>query len=223
MIDPNIAPAITQLALEKTALRKQLLAQRKAMPTETRVQAQEAHAAHLLEWLEHWREDSTAHDPDASGHAMSDPVIGVFWPVSGEPDLAPLYATLRTRGFTLALPVAPARHHALEYRLWDGVAPRQRDASGVPAPLEAALCEVGVVLIPCVGVHPQGWRLGYGGGYFDRTLAAWEDRPGAAPVFTIGIAFEQQRCHFEVDVHDRRLDALATEHGVQVWPPRAAR
>ena len=208
MIDPNIAPAHAPFALDKTSLRQQLLAQRKAMPAEVRARAQDALGAHLIPWLEHLR--------GVKGESLST-CVGVYWPIAGEPDLTPAWAVLSTRGFDLALPVATARGHVLEYRAWNGSALAQRDASGVPAPLDAPACVVDVVLIPCVGVQAGGWRLGYGGGYFDRTLAAWAERKDAPAIATMGVAFERQRCDFEPDAHDRRLDALLTENGVQHW------
>jgi 5,10-methenyltetrahydrofolate synthetase len=218
MIDPNIAPENTLLAFEKTALRKQLLTQRKDMPATMRAQRQEALARHLMQWIENWRDGlRTARQCLAEADTAS-PRIGVFWPIAGEPDLRPAWEALRERGFRLALPVAVRRNCALDYRAWNGRAPTERDASGVPAPLDAPSCEVQVVLIPCVGVHPEGWRLGYGGGYFDRTLAGWSHRTGHSAVVTVGIAFDQQRCCFETSAHDRRLDVLVTETGRQVWP-----
>jgi 5,10-methenyltetrahydrofolate synthetase len=211
MIDPNIASAHD----DKSLLRKQLLAVRKAMPPAARQQAQACIGKHLRATVQHLAADSgrgQSRWPEAAPG-----MVGVYWPIAGEPDLHATWASLREDGFELALPVAPARHQALDYRAWNEQVPLRKDASGVPAPLEAPSGDIAVALLPCVGLHPEGWRLGYGGGYFDRTLQAWESSGRRASIVVIGVAFELQRCRWEPDRHDRRLDAVITEAGVQCW------
>jgi 5,10-methenyltetrahydrofolate synthetase len=211
MIEPNIAPVHDG----KSLLRKQLLALRMAMPPAARQEAQACISGHLRASLRHVRADSGR--VRSQSREATPGMVGVYWPIAGEPDLRATWASLRTDGFALALPVAATRHQALEYCAWNKQVPLRKDASGVPAPLDAPPCDIAVALLPCVGLHPEGWRLGYGGGYFDRTLQAWENTGRRDSILVIGIAFEQQRCRWEPDLHDRRLDAVITEAGLQCW------
>jgi len=98
----------------------------------------------------------------------------------------------------------------LHYRTWDGSAPRARDDCGIPT-ADGAPAEPDVVLVPCVGFTASGHRLGYGGGYFDRWLAA---HPG---VTSVGVAWAFARlddAELAPEPHDQRLTLIVTEDGV---------
>ena len=133
-------------------------------------------------------------------------LLAVYWPLSGEPDLAETYALLAREGALLALPVVVRRHAALEFAAWTPGEAMVLDPMGVAVP--AALRTVArppALLVPCLGFNESGYRLGYGGGFYDRTLA-----DGIRPA-TLGIAYACQATVFAVDSHDVPLDLVVTE------------
>ena len=181
-----------QNKLDKTALRRTLLAQRQQLAPEVRQILDERIVAHVLAW---WR---------GSGARC----LGVYWPMRGEPDLRPLYRRLAEEGVQLALPMVVEKDAALTFTAWKPGDELVTQGLGgqVPAPGAAEL-RPEALLIPCVGFNVRRQRLGYGGGYYDRTLAV-HPRPAA-----IGIAYAASRCDFEGDAHDIALDLVITEAG----------
>ncbi len=134
--------------------------------------------------------------------------VSGYWPMDGEIDLRPLLETLYARGHQILLPETPPRGNPLIFRHWHPGAPMIRERFGTYRPDG----EVGVpdfLFMPLVAFDRAGRRLGYGGGYYDRTLAGL---PGAR---AIGCAFAAQELD-EVPVaeYDARLDAVVTERGV---------
>ncbi|WP_197047247.1 5-formyltetrahydrofolate cyclo-ligase [Paucibacter sp. KBW04] len=103
-----------------------------------------------------------------------------------------------------ALPYAFKSPRRMDYRRWDGGAPGLTDECGIASSSGAPLVP-DVVLVPCVGFTREGYRLGYGGGYFDRWLAA---HPG---VTSIGLAWSISETHFPVEAHDQALTLILTE------------
>ena len=137
-------------------------------------------------------------------------VIGYYMPFRGEPDLRPLLDTWRDAGAETALPVVVGRDLPLEFRRWWPGAPLSKGALSLPAPDGTPLCVPQVVLMPPVGFDGQGYRLGYGGGYFDRTLAALKPAP-----IKIGVAFEVSRmASIDPQSYDIAMDFVITERGV---------
>ena len=115
-------------------------------------------------------------------------VLGVFWPFRAEFDPRPLIKTLTAAGRVVALPAVIDRRGPLEYRAWR---PGENLVSGVwdiPIPEKREIVIPAMVLAPLVGFDGASFRLGYGEGYFDRTLATLTPRP-----FAIGVGFEFQR------------------------------
>lgn len=115
-----------------------------------------------------------------------------------------------TAGLPLALPFSRRVPREMHYRTWDGGALRAVDECGIPAS-DGAEVVPDVVLAPCVGFTRTGYRLGYGGGYFDRWLAAHPH------VTAIGVAWAQAEvdaAEFAVQAHDRPLMLVVTERGV---------
>jgi 5-formyltetrahydrofolate cyclo-ligase len=114
--------------------------------------------------------------------------LGVYWPFRAEFDPRPLVHRLIAEGFGAALPVVVDKKGPLEYRDWRPGDPLVDGVWGIPIPERREVVVPQAVLAPLVGFDPQGYRLGYGGGYFDRTLAALAPRPWA-----IGVGFELSR------------------------------
>lgn len=131
--------------------------------------------------------------------------LGVYWPIRCEPDLRAAYAELASRGVQLALPMVVARDAPLQYACWRPGELLVKDSMGVMVPKAVRVIQPDALLVPCVGFNAGNIRLGYGGGFYDRTLAA-KPRPLCA-----GIAYAASRCDFDSDAHDVALDAIITE------------
>lgn len=136
-------------------------------------------------------------------------LVGGYWPIRGEVDPLPYLQRVGDAGAAAALPAVIAPAAPLEYRAWT---PRTRMAPGrwdTLHPAEGPPVTPAALLIPLVGFDAAGHRLGYGGGFFDRTLAALAPRP-----LTIGLGFELGRLPaFEPAWHDERMDVIITEAG----------
>lgn len=131
--------------------------------------------------------------------------LGLYWPLDGEFNaVADLLARALPEPPLLALPFAYQATRQMEYRRWDGSAPGLQDECGI-ASCAGAPVQPDVVLVPCVGFTREGYRLGYGGGYFDRWLEA---HPG---VTSVGLAWSCGEAKFAVEPHDRALTLLLTE------------
>ncbi|MBR9970385.1 5-formyltetrahydrofolate cyclo-ligase [Magnetospirillum sulfuroxidans] len=139
-------------------------------------------------------------------------VVAGYWPMGDELDPRPLLELLGGRGCTLALPVVTARGQALTFRRWDSGDPLEAGFHGTLHPIAASAVLVPkVLLVPLLAFDAHGYRLGYGGGYYDRTLA---DLRLHAHVTAIGIAFAAQQVQaVPRDRHDQPLDLMLTEHG----------
>lgn len=175
---------------EKHQLRKQLLAARKAMAPEEKAWRDKAIGERLLAWLET--------NPAGS--------IGIYWPTQGEPDLTGVYRVLAERGVLLALPVVVERDAPLVFHAWQPGDCLAADAHGVMAPVKrVSTTQPELLVVPCVGFNTYGYRLGYGGGYYDRTLA------GKQPPRAAGIAYAPCEAVFETGAHDIRMDVVITE------------
>lgn len=98
----------------------------------------------------------------------------------------------------------------MHYRAWDGSAPALRDGCGIAAS-EGPPVEPDVVLVPCVGFTRSGYRLGYGGGYFDRWMAAHPHVTAVGVAWSVG---EVSEADFAPQPHDQPLTLVVTEHGV---------
>ena len=136
--------------------------------------------------------------------------IGVYWPFRGEPDLGRLIDSVIRRGGICALPVVIARGTPLEFRVWAPGAPLERGIWNIPVPATGGTVAPDVVVAPVVGFDRACFRLGYGGGYFDRTLAAMPKKPRA-----FGVGYAQAAIPtIYPQPHDIPMDAVVTESGV---------
>ena len=139
--------------------------------------------------------------------------VGFCWPVKNEPDLRPLMQTWiesGNAGFTALLPVVVEAGAALAFRAWTPGSRLEADRYGIPAPVEGEFLVPEALLIPVNAFDAAGYRIGYGGGFFDRTLAALQPVP-----LSIGVGFELSRVDsIFPQAHDIRLDAMVSEAGV---------
>lgn len=181
-------------ARDKATLRKQLQAERQAMAD------RHERAVHLQQVLRVWlvgRRETT---------------IGAYWPIKGEFDALPALfrwseADPQRR---IGLPVIDRETRQLRFHVWYPGCPMEEDAYGIPKPKDTEAFEPQLLLVPCVGFGPQGVRLGYGGGFYDRTLAALRPRP-----YTVGVGYGHGFIPWlAAEPHDVPLDAMLTEDGV---------
>jgi 5-formyltetrahydrofolate cyclo-ligase len=170
-------------------------------------------------------------------------VIGAYWPIKGEFDPLPaLYRwqedailaqdspsnqALAPDGRTqlaaesiasrsprkIGLPVVNKRDKTLTFHAWYPGCPMEEDAYGIPKPKGTEVIVPTLLFVPCVGYGPGGYRLGYGGGFYDRTLATLQPRP-----VTVGLCYSHGWLpDMDPEPHDIPLDALLNEKGA-VWP-----
>ena len=133
-------------------------------------------------------------------------IVAVYWPIRGEPDLRPWLRALSERGVRVALPAALALGRPLEFREWAPGARFERGLWNIPWPADGAEVVPGVVIAPLVGFDRDCYRLGYGGGFFDRTLVALVPRPLA-----IGVGYAAAAiATIYPQPHDIPMDAIVT-------------
>jgi 5-formyltetrahydrofolate cyclo-ligase len=139
-------------------------------------------------------------------------VVSGFTPFGAEIEVVPLMARLAGEGWRTALPVVAGRDLPLVFRAWVPGEPTAAGAWSIPVPLDTAPVVVpDVLLVPMLAFDGQGYRLGYGGGFYDRTLAELRARK---PVVAVGVAFSgQEVAHVPREAHDEPLDWILTETG----------
>ena len=189
--------------LEKKALRKALVEQRLNMPD------RQQRSAVLQDVMRIW----LVGRPDI--------VIGAYWPIKGEFDPLPALHRWKEDGELLdqpqrrriGLPVVDKVHKTMVFHAWYPGCRMEDDAYGIPKPKDTEVIVPTLMFISCVGYGPGGYRLGYGGGFYDRTLAILEPRP-----HTVGLGYTSGfLSDFEPQAHDIALDAILNENGA-VWP-----
>ncbi len=190
---------------EGESLRRKLVAARQALPDrlERAVQLQQI----LRAWLIGRRETS----------------IGAYWPIKGEFD--PLPALYRwTEGASdgtarrIGLPVADRETKSLRFHVWYPGCETELDAYDIPKPKGTDEFLPEMLIVPCLGFGPGGVRLGYGGGFFDRTLRSLSPRP-----VTVGVSYTHGFLPLlRSSADDLPLDAMLTEDGV-MWQRPAGR
>ena len=190
-------------AQEKKALRKALIAQRLNMTD------RQQRAAVLQDVMRIWLV------------GRPDTVVGAYWPIKGEFDPLPALHRWKEDGELIdqpqprriGLPVVDKVHKTMVFHAWYPGCRMEEDAYGIPKPKDTEVIVPTLLFISCVGYGPGGHRLGYGGGFYDRTLASLEPRP-----FTVGLGFTQGFLpDLESESHDIALDAILNENGA-VWP-----
>ncbi|MFZ4285970.1 5-formyltetrahydrofolate cyclo-ligase [Variovorax sp. HJSM1_2] len=190
-------------AQDRKALREALVAQRLDLPD--RLQRADLLQRVMRIWLV----------------GRTDEVIGAYWPIKGEFDPLPALHRWKEDGELLegpklkriGLPVVDKTTKTLTFHAWYPGCPMEEDAYGIPKPKDTEVVVPTLLFVPCVGYAAGGYRLGYGGGFYDRTLAALQPRP-----FTVGLGYTQGYLEdFEPAAHDMPLDAILNDNGV-VWP-----
>lgn len=181
--------------LDKPQLRNALLEARKAMSDADR----RVFNATIGDQVIAWAASLVADHPEI--------VIGVYWPIRNEPDLRPTYAVLSAQGVQLALPVVVDKDVPLRFVRWTPGDTMLKDSFGVAIPAHQTIVSPQALLIPCVGFNRERLRLGYGGGFYDRTLAL-SPRPS-----TVGIGYANGLAEFDGAAHDIALDMILTETG----------
>eukprot|EP01041_Mallomonas_annulata_P017970 gene17971-36679_t len=149
-----------------------------------------------------------------------DTVIGAYWPIKGEFDPLPALHRWKEDGELLdepqlrriGLPVVNKQHKTLTFHAWYPGCPMEEDAYGIPKPKDTEVIVPTLLFVPCVGYAAGGYRLGYGGGFYDRTLATLQPKP-----FTVGLGFTHGFLDdFEPEEFDLPLDAILNDNGVVV-------
>ena len=142
--------------------------------------------------------------------------IAVYWPIRQEIDVFPLLCQLDTIGCLCFLPAVIGRQEPLQFRIWKPGDNLVRSQFGIlEPPVNHTIGTPDIIIIPLLAFDSAGYRLGYGGGFYDRTLAELRDQ---SDVFAIGAAFEGQKIDsVPHDKFDQRLDAVVTEkHVLQI-------
>ncbi len=176
---------------ERGGMRARLLAAR--MDMEDRVERERVLVNRVSRWL----------------HTMPVKRLAFFWPIRGEPSLAQLITAWLAEDSARQAGLPIVVGDLLEFAPWTPSTPMEPGAYGIQVPASKQRMKPQVLLIPCLGIDQNRYRLGYGGGYYDRTLARISPRPVA-----VGIAFDCARLPtIRPQPHDIRLDLALTESG----------
>jgi 5-formyltetrahydrofolate cyclo-ligase len=177
---------------DRQELRDRLLTAREAMPN--RPEVERALTARVARWL----------------RTMPVTRLGFYWAIRGEPDLRRVILAWLAEDVQRRAGLPVMVDGLLEFAPWTADTPMVVGKMGIAVPSRHARMSPQLLLIPCVGIDSLRYRLGFGGGYYDRTLAALDPRP-----VTVGIAFERTRVpSIQPQPHDVRLDLVITESGV---------
>lgn len=134
-------------------------------------------------------------------------ILGAYWPFRGEPDLRNWAIRAMERGGRIALPVVVEKGHPLEYRLWAPGDPLERGVWNILVPVRGEVVRPDVTIAPVVGFDAGHYRLGYGGGFFDRTLAVLP-----ASTLKIGVGYAESRIPtIYPQSHDIPMDVIVTD------------
>lgn len=115
-------------------------------------------------------------------------MVSFYWPFRGEPDLRPWAETVNARRGRTALPIVVEKGQPLIFRAWREGEPLDKGIWNIPIPAQGEQVLPDVVIAPVVGIDPDNYRLGYGGGFFDRTLASMPRKP-----LVLGVGYAMQR------------------------------
>lgn len=183
--------AWTDVARWRTAERKRLIDERLAVEAAERRSGSERIAAGLDRVI-----------GKASGQ-----IVSVYWPFRGEPDLRNWSIRVIERGGRIALPVVIKKGWPLEFRIWSPGDPLERGVWNILVPSHGPSVQPDTIVAPVVGFDHANYRLGYGGGFFDRTLAAIRKRP-----FVVGVGYTRSRIPtIYPQPHDIPMNVIVTD------------
>ena len=175
----------------RKAQRARLIELRREMPLDRHQQANEAIERELLKRL-----PPRSHD-----------IVACYWPFRREFNCVPYMREVLRGGGRVALPVVLGRGHPLEFRCWTEQAPMAHGVWNIPHPAGGAPVFPSALVIPLVGFDDAGYRLGYGGRYYDNTIASFTTRP-----FCVAVGFEFSRLRtIHPQPHDQPMDVIITE------------
>jgi 5-formyltetrahydrofolate cyclo-ligase len=186
-----------ELLLDKNNIRARALGARKAIRPEQAQEAAQKLSVHLFKFI-----------------PQTTRIIGGYMAIHGEISIAAAMAAFHSRGHTIALPVVVGEGKPLVFRKWQPGEPLEKGAYGIDIP-PAGASEVipDAVIVPLAAFDAAGHRLGYGAGYYDKTIPKM--RAQKKDILLVGAAYaEQQVEKIPADEHDRKLDAVVTEKGV---------
>ncbi|MDE0941413.1 MAG: 5-formyltetrahydrofolate cyclo-ligase [Alphaproteobacteria bacterium] len=197
---------------QKATARKEARAKRQAVPAHVRKTAGAASAAYFLNAIP----------------LTTNSIISAFWPLGDEFETQPLLHALAEAGHQLALPVVVGAHQPLCFRRWHPGDEMAVSSFGVSEPLAGAEeVRPHIVVVPFLAYNASGFRLGYGGGYYDRTLKALRQSGSHQQdlgVLAVGLGFTAQAMEIlPYDSYDEPLDWLISENGAQQFVRNAAR
>lgn len=187
-------------AEHKAQWRRELLARRVALTPEQRQQRSAQLTRELRAWLTEQLEPTAA--------------IALYWPFKGEIDLQALMEHWCGQGGRVYLPIVHQANAPLQFASYRGLDAMRKGAYGIlepiyePSELTDRPADLAVLFAPCIGFNAQGYRLGYGGGYYDRTLASWRANADRAMPITVGVADASAQIDFAPDRYDLPLDYL---------------
>ncbi len=188
---PERTDAWADVARWRKAERQRLIAARLAMDARERAA----------------RADMIAVGLDHAVGRVSGRIVAAYWPFRGEPDLRSWTIRVIERGGRIALPVVIRKGWPLEFRIWAPGDPLERGVWNILVPSRGPAVEPDIVVAPVVGFDAAHYRLGHGGGFYDRTLAAMRRRP-----LTLGVGYETARLPtIYPQPHDIALDAIVTD------------
>ena len=150
------------------------------------------------------------------------PPLGTFSPniagyaaIGTELNIWPLLTSFHEQGQRICLPVIQAPHEALSFRGWSPASKMKKDRYGVDFPASGKWVSPKLIFVPLLAFTANGERLGYGGGYYDRTLASLRQKN---EVFACGVAYAGQEVEsLPTDAHDAKLDGILTEDGFKAF------
>jgi 5-formyltetrahydrofolate cyclo-ligase len=144
---------------------------------------------------------------DAELAATRGAVVGIYWPFRGEIDVRDIAQRHIQRGGVVALPVVVAKNSPVEFWRWQVEEPMTRGMFNIPIPVTRDAVRPDILIVPLVGFDRAGYRLGYGGGYYDRTLSVASPRPR-----TLAIGFSEAELEtIYPQPHDIPMSRIVTE------------
>jgi 5,10-methenyltetrahydrofolate synthetase len=168
--------------------RERLIAARLAIPADRRAAMAQEIAARL----------------DVAIDDLAGRTVSLYWPFRGEPDLRPWLASINERGGRTALPIVIEKARPLIFRAYRPGDRLEKGLWNIPVPVDGEVVVPDVTIAPLVGFDGENYRLGYGGGFFDRTLASLPKKP-----LIIGVGYEMQRIPtIQPQPHDIPMDLV---------------